>query len=258
MVDFDQTYTETPFGHRKEMSRFWWPWPHFQGHTSTLNVKVRPNKLVCTLSLEPNERSSLIRVYTVCNSGCIFWVHYSSVKPSCSNFRVITANFLGVRIFRIFTVLTAMFLNFHEVRSKQTVQTQSLHCLPFRLHLLDLFLCNKTIPFQFEDNYSSFSGVRIFRKFTILNFRYIYQKLKDERRQEQRVKRKAEGADGDSTADNSKADRDNDDDDDSVDLSVVVIVIFFILVCAFLVLLYFFYDYLGKLVHVKRVLVIWW
>ena len=37
--------------------------------------------------------SSLIRVYTVCNSLCIFWLHYSKEKPSCSTFRVITANF---------------------------------------------------------------------------------------------------------------------------------------------------------------------
>ena len=34
----------------------------------------------------------------------MFWVHYSLVKPSCYIFRVITANFVGVRIFRIFTV----------------------------------------------------------------------------------------------------------------------------------------------------------
>ena len=47
---------------------------------------------------------SLIRVYTVCNSVCIFWTHYSMVKPPCSNFRLITANFLFVQIFRIFTV----------------------------------------------------------------------------------------------------------------------------------------------------------
>ena len=47
----------------------------------------------------------LIRVYTVSNTGCIFWVHYYSVKPSCSNFRVITAIFWDVRIFRIFTVM---------------------------------------------------------------------------------------------------------------------------------------------------------
>ena len=35
-------------------------------------------------------------------------MHYSLVKPSCSNFRVITANFWGVRIFRIFTVMFTM------------------------------------------------------------------------------------------------------------------------------------------------------
>ena len=50
------------------------------------------------------QRSSLIRVYTVCHSVCIVWTHYSMVKPHSSNFRVITRNFLGVRIFRKFTV----------------------------------------------------------------------------------------------------------------------------------------------------------
>ena len=47
---------ETPLGHGEEIIRFWWPWPHFQGHTSTLNVKFWPQKkLVCTLSLETND-----------------------------------------------------------------------------------------------------------------------------------------------------------------------------------------------------------
>ena len=55
-------------------------------------------------SVGPDQISSLIRVYTVCHSVCIFWTHYSMVEPLCSNFRVITANFLGVRIFKIFTV----------------------------------------------------------------------------------------------------------------------------------------------------------
>ena len=32
-------------------------------------------------------------VYTVCNSLCVFWMLYSKEKPSCSTFRVITANF---------------------------------------------------------------------------------------------------------------------------------------------------------------------
>ena len=49
-------------------------------------------------------QSSLIRVYTVCHSVCIVWTHYSMVEPHISNFRVITTNFLGVRIFRKFTI----------------------------------------------------------------------------------------------------------------------------------------------------------
>ena len=72
------------------------------------NVPKFPDRQVWTNSADPDQtapRSSLIRVYTVCNSGCIFWAHYYSIKTSCSNFRVITANVLGVRIFRIFTVV---------------------------------------------------------------------------------------------------------------------------------------------------------
>ena len=47
---------------------------------------------------------NLIRVYTVCHSNCIVWTPYSMVEPHSSNFRVITTNCLGVRIFRKFTV----------------------------------------------------------------------------------------------------------------------------------------------------------
>ena len=39
-------------------------------------------------------------VYTVYHSICTFWTLYSIVEPPCSYFRVITANFLGVRNFR--------------------------------------------------------------------------------------------------------------------------------------------------------------
>ena len=52
-------------------------------------------------------QSSLIRVYTVCHSVCIIWTHDSMVEPHGSNFRVLTTNNLGVRIFRKFTVSTA-------------------------------------------------------------------------------------------------------------------------------------------------------
>ena len=58
------------------------------------------------------DRSSLIRVYTVCNSGCIFQMHYFLVKPSCSVFRMITPNFWGIRIFRGFTVMDGLLSNF--------------------------------------------------------------------------------------------------------------------------------------------------
>ena len=54
-------------------------------------------------------RSSLIWVCTVCHSVCIVWTHYSMVKPHISNFRVITTNVLGVRIFRKFTVIRVVF-----------------------------------------------------------------------------------------------------------------------------------------------------
>ena len=47
---------------------------------------------------------SLILVYTICHSVCIVWTHYSMVEQHSSNFRVITTNVLGVRIFRKLTV----------------------------------------------------------------------------------------------------------------------------------------------------------
>ena len=44
-------------------------------------------------SADPDQTSSLIRVYTVCHSVCIVWTHYSMVEPHSSNFRVITTTF---------------------------------------------------------------------------------------------------------------------------------------------------------------------
>ena len=68
------------------------------------------SKIICTIMF-PSFRTDrpgqtvqtqirlLLRVYTVCNSLCIFWMHYSKEKPSCSTFRVITA------IFRVSEIL---------------------------------------------------------------------------------------------------------------------------------------------------------
>ena len=50
-------------------------------------------------------RSSLIRVYSVCYSVCIFWTQCCIVKSNCSNCRTLTVIILGVPVFRIFTVL---------------------------------------------------------------------------------------------------------------------------------------------------------
>ena len=33
-ADFDQTCADTLLGGKKEVIRFWWPWPRFQGHSS--------------------------------------------------------------------------------------------------------------------------------------------------------------------------------------------------------------------------------
>ena len=45
-LEFYLTSTDTSLGHGKEVVRFWWPWPHFQGHYIIKTVKM---SLVCTL-----------------------------------------------------------------------------------------------------------------------------------------------------------------------------------------------------------------
>ena len=80
-------------------------------------------------------RSSLIRVYTVCHSVCIVWTHYSMVEPHSSNFRVITTIFLGVRIFRKFTVKLSLYKTInklericeHESSSKSVKIVANIH-----------------------------------------------------------------------------------------------------------------------------------
>ena len=77
------------------------------------NVPTFSDGQVWANSADPDQTaprsSSLIRVYAVCNSLCIFWMHYSKEKPSCSTFRVITADFRVSEILgflRYFTGLT--------------------------------------------------------------------------------------------------------------------------------------------------------
>ena len=67
-----------------------------------------------------------VRVYTVCHSVCIVWTHYSMVEPHSSNFRVITTNILGVRIFRKFTVCIASRL-FNSISDNCVRESTLLH-----------------------------------------------------------------------------------------------------------------------------------
>ena len=71
-----------------------------------------------------------------------------------------------------------MILSFWTDRSGQTVQTQirllleeqsdqGLHCLPFHVHPLDALLCGNIALFKISNNISIFSGVQIFRIFTV-------------------------------------------------------------------------------------------
>ena len=70
---------------------------------------------------------SLIRVYTVCHTICIFWMHYSMVKPSCSNFRMIKPHFSGVRIFRVVTILWTTVQNLEHSDTPKMVSYEPWH-----------------------------------------------------------------------------------------------------------------------------------
>ena len=63
----------------------------------------------------------------VCHSVHIFWMHYSIIKPLCSNFRVITANLSGVRNFKVFTV----WYQLESLSMKQEVQMT--RCFDFEI-----------------------------------------------------------------------------------------------------------------------------
>ena len=79
------------------------------------HFKVSQRHTVIILSFRTKRscsyRSSLIRVYSVCHSVCLFWMHYHMVKKHCSNFRVITANFQVTE-----------FLGFYSTYNKQPRQ----------------------------------------------------------------------------------------------------------------------------------------
>ena len=101
-------------------------------------------------SADPDQTAP-IRVYTVCHSVCIIWTHYSMVEPHSSNFRVITTNILGVRMFR---------KSFSRSEHEQTVQTQ-------RSSLISVYTaCHSVFNFWMHYLPSLILSVPIFMNFT--------------------------------------------------------------------------------------------
>ena len=89
-------------------------------HSAYHHVPKFSDGQVWANSADP-EQTAPIWVCTICNSGCIFWMHYSKEKSSCSTFRVITAHFWGVRNFRIFTVHVGT-CTFHQLPFQQILK----------------------------------------------------------------------------------------------------------------------------------------
>ena len=128
------------------------------GNQKYLNFPKFSDRQVWANSADPDQtapKGSLIRVYTVCNSLCIFWMHYSKETPSCSTFRVITTNFWGVQIFRKFTVTctsyTPDWLNQCNLQCHFLLLLLAWQLRTFKLFLLQVFLETFTnISFSFH------------------------------------------------------------------------------------------------------------
>ena len=107
-------------------------------------------------SADPDQtapRSSLIRVYTVCHSICIVWTHYSMAEPHSSNFREFTTNFLGVRIFRKFTVL----ISIPEAMNKVKHDSNGMPCHTATFLSLNLRITNSTDDTELHSNLSIYT-----------------------------------------------------------------------------------------------------
>ena len=99
-------------------------------------------------TVQPQIRLLLIWIYTVCHSVCIVWTHYSMVEPHSLNFRVIVTNFLGVRIFRKFTVKQQFVAFYFILRIQSSKSLKALSLFPICLLV--------TLNVVFHYNYNSF------------------------------------------------------------------------------------------------------
>ena len=62
-MDFNQTCIDTWLGWGKELIRFWWPWPHFQGHQPMKTDQIRFSDAISSEQMNgfwPNLHKSIV------------------------------------------------------------------------------------------------------------------------------------------------------------------------------------------------------
>ena len=131
-LKFYQTSTDTSLGKGKEVIRFWWLWPHFQGHYIIKTVKM---SFVCTLSHEsiegiwPNKHSYIIGMGEWRDgrgiAGLMCEAVIFSVPPQCR----VSA---GLVILRRYTPV-----EFTIIKSRAMTLSRSLQCRAFSRSLID-------------------------------------------------------------------------------------------------------------------------
>ena len=87
-VDSDQTCMVTSPWWRKAVFRFWWPWPHLQGH-SPQTVNFGPKWRICSLSMKfgHSQEGALIYLKTFfLSSSLAFSDSYSSQRRTDKTF----------------------------------------------------------------------------------------------------------------------------------------------------------------------------
>ena len=124
------------------------------------NVPKFSDRQVWANSADPDQTAPLIRIYTVCHSVSIVWTHYSMVEPHSSNFRVITTSFLGVRIFRNFTVLARVVCTLYLMVSHLWNRTISPRFSVFRHKLVIIIVKTFCTGVKAKQIYICVSGIQ--------------------------------------------------------------------------------------------------
>ena len=105
----------------------------------------------CRSRLNCSWRSSLIRVFTVCHSVCIFWKYYFMANPYCSNLGLLQ-HFFSVRIFGFLQKFNKKINSLYHLSDKVSSSSRLCNCrsisccrssLAFNLSCSSFILKNK-------------------------------------------------------------------------------------------------------------------